>query len=413
METSLAYDAVLCRYGELALKGQNRKHFEKLLQKNIKRGLRKLSLQFVPVRGRLLFHKKDSSPFTSDELDYLKTNLSRAFGLVSFSPGFLIKPVLEDIEACIYDNFPMILARYGDRQVRYRMRARRSNKSFPLRSKEMEIRFADVLLTKYPNLKLDLVDAEFTIRLEVRDEAAFVSLESVPCPGGLPAGCSSPALVLLSGGIDSPVASYMMMSRGCKCNFLTFHSYPYTKEELIDKVGKLVKQLNLFQGQGKLYACNLAQAQRIIRDECQEKYRTVFYRRLMMRVSEALAAKTGDEALVTGEAVGQVSSQTVRNLTAINNATNMLVLRPLIGVQKEFIIDIARKIETFDLSNIDCADSCTVFMPQAPVINTPVGIIEEEESKLDMADLLEKSLATIQLVNLASFELEEIDFFKS
>ena len=358
----IPYNAVLCRYGEIALKGHNRNLFERRLLDNIRRALAGVpDLTAVRDRGRFVLTRVERRPFTAAEQDAIATGLRRVFGLTSFSLGFVLEPKLEALEQLLLTLLPPVVAAWPGERMRYRMRARRSDKRFPLTSNAIEVHFADVLLSRFPRLKLNLEDADLTVWVEVRQPWIFACLNDVPGPGGLPCGSSSPVLVLLSGGIDSPVASYLLMGRGCRADFLTFHSHPYTAPELLAKVGRLVETLNRYQPGGRLFACNLLAAQKVIRDQCSERFRTVLYRRLMFRVAEAVAERTGAAALVTGESVGQVASQTVPNLDVIDQATRMLVLRPLIGLDKEKTTALARAIGTFDLSAVPCADSCTVF----------------------------------------------------
>lgn len=392
----IPYNAVLCRYGEIALKGLNRSQFERRLVDNIRRVLPGVpDLEFVRDRSRFVLTRATRRPFTAAEQAALAGGLQRVFGLTSFSLGFVIAPTLAALEELLLAQLPPVVAAWPGAPLRYRMRARRSNKRFPLTSNAIEVHFADVLLGRFPKLKLNLDEADLTVWVEVREPWIFACLNEVRGPGGLPCGSSSPVLALLSGGIDSPVASYLMMGRGCRVDFVTFHSQPYTAPELLAKVGRLVQTLNQYQPSGRLFACNLLAAQKAIRDRCSERFRTVLYRRLMFRVADALAGRLGSAALVTGESVGQVASQTVPNLDVINQATRLLVLRPLVGLDKEKTTAMARAIGTFALSAVPCADSCTVFLPRRPATRCYAQWIAAEEAKLDLAALLRDSLATV------------------
>ena len=226
---------------------------------------------------------------------------------------------------------------------------------------------------------LDLDDADLTLGVEVRDEFSLLYFDSLPGPGGLPVGSNPRVLTLLSGGIDSPVAAYLTMKRGSPTDFVTFHSAPYTPPETTDKVVGIAKKLNEFQLAGKLHLVNLAPFQKEVRDKCRERYRTVLYRRAMFRIAEMIARRTNCKALVTGEALGQVASQTVVNLDTINQAIHMLVLRPLIGADKLDAIRLAEKIGTLKLSEVQAPDSCTVFAPANPATAAPADLIEKEE----------------------------------
>jgi thiamine biosynthesis protein ThiI len=407
--TAPTSNAVLCRYGEIALKGGNRGMFEQTLVNCLKRSLQGIEdLRHVRERGRIVLHRKGHSPFTAEHVDLIASGLERVFGLESYSLGCIVDSTLAAIEKNIADSFPQqyqdILDAGAD-HVTYRMRARRSNKMFPMRSQKLEIYFADKLLPAYDKLKLNLNDdAAISIGVEVREQWTFVSYGQTSGPGGLPVGCSSPALVLLSGGIDSPVAAYQIMKRGCHTNFLTFHSHPYTPPETIDKVWRIATVLNNFQKSGILLACNLVEAQKIIRDSCEERYRTILYRRLMMRIATVLAEELGDRTLITGESLAQVASQTVPNLEVIDRATEMLILRPVISHDKTEITALARRIGTFDISEFQCADSCTVFSPRSPATGATVSAIRKQEGRMDLAELLEVSLASVTVVRMNSGE---------
>ncbi len=253
-----------------------------------------------------------------------------------------------------------------ENSLSFRVRTRRSDKLFELSSNEIEIRIADQIFNIYPQLTVNLKSADITIGIEIRKEWTFVFSEQMRGQGGLPSGSNGSALALLSGGIDSPVACHMVMKRGCPLHFLTFHSYPYTPRESVEKVGRIVNVLNQYQLKGRLYACNLAESQKVIRDHCTEKFRTVLYRRLMMQIATNLAESLNLSAIVTGESIGQVASQTMANLNSINHVTEMLVLRPLIGMDKVEIIEKSKTVGTYNLSQQSCPDSCTVFAPNRP-----------------------------------------------
>ena len=408
------HNAILCRYGEIALKGNNRSTFERALVTGMKRVLSGIEdLRYIRERGRILLHRKNFTAFTAAHENLIAEGLHRVFGLQSYSMGYMVESNLEAIEKIIGDTLPQHYGQElqaGNGPVTYRMRARRANKFFPLRSQELEIHFADLLLPQYDNLKLDLDNATISIGVEVRENWTFVHYGKIPGPGGLPVGASAPVLVLLSGGIDSPGAAYLAMKRGSHTNFLTFHSAPYTPPETIDKVCGIVQVINRFQKPGLLLACNLVAAQKIIRDRTTEKYRTVLYRRLMMRVASRLATEIGDRALVTGDCLAQVASQTVQNLEVINNATDRLILRPLIGYDKTESMALARRVGTLKLSEIQCADSCTVFAPSNPATNATLNVIHKQESRMDTDELLELALAGVTVINPTNVETSPFRF---
>ncbi len=383
------YNAVICRYHEIAIKGNNRREFERQLIGNMRYLLHQggLDSKVRHIRGRIWVEKAcPEEDFSAGELNLHREVLRRVFGLESFSPAKLVKPEMDSITRAVRAFAPEIFAPHlkdGNRAV-FRIRARRSNKDFPLRSKEIEILLAGVMEELFgpDRLKIDLENAPITIGVEVRDEFAAVFAESFDAPGGLPAGSSGRVLVLLSGGIDSPVAAYEMMKRGCQTDFLTFHSAPYTPPESVDKVRRLAEILNGYQYPGKLWCCNLAGLQREIRDRCVERDRTVLYRRAMLRIASGIAARTKCGAIVTGEAVGQVASQTLKNMATIDSAVKDLILRPLCGYDKTESIRVAESIGTYRTSIIHAPDSCTVFAPVSPATSLPERAAEREEEKI-------------------------------
>lgn len=385
-------NSILCRYCEIALKGRNRSMFEQKLIDNIKHLLRNIeNIKLSKTRGRLWITKDGG--ILESEFEIIKQQLPKAYGLSSYSPGTLCEKELEEIKSAAESLSEHIFtsALESHKYPTFRIRARRADKLFPLNSKQLEIELAEMVGKNFDvdkRLRVDLENADITLYCEVREKNAFVYLETYPGPGGLPTGSNSPVLALLSGGIDSPVACSMLMKRGCRVDYLTFHSYPYTTTESVDKVKRLVKILDEFQRPGRLFICNLAPIQKEIRDNCSERFRTVLYRRYMFRIAEQIAQRIGTHALITGEAVGQVASQTIINLSTIAAAINTLVLRPLAGLDKEEVILRARDIDTFDISIEQVPDSCTVFAPNAPATAAPIEKIDIEEKKLDIDQLL-------------------------
>ena len=330
----------------------------------------------------------------------MKDVLSRSFGLESFSPVIECEPdinrILDVIGESAKETFEEKLKTCS--VVQFRTRARRSDKTFPLRSKEIEIEAATRLQEIFgEKIKVNLDHPEVSIGVEVRDKIALVYYETFKGPGGLPVGTNSHVLALLSGGIDSPVACHMTMKRGCHVDFLTFHSFPYTPMESVDKVKRLASVLNRYQKKGRLYSCNISELQKLIRDNCNPRYRTILYRRQMMRIAEKICRFQKLNAIVTGESVGQVASQTIVNLSIINDATRMLILRPLAGLDKLESIERAEKIGTYNISIEALPDSCTVFAPPSPAVAAKFYLVEEEEKKIpDLEEELEKAFRSIE-----------------
>ena len=397
------YKCFVCRYHEIATKGHNRSMFENKLINNIRTlaeydGIKDITLQ--RIRGRIFLRKLKHAEFTETELEQVKDVLSRAFGLESFSPVAECDPAQEILfETAVASARTAIEKRLETAPVvRFRTRARRSDKSYPMISQQIEIEMASRLHDIFGDrIKIDLDEPELTIGIEVRDRMALIFHETFRGPGGLPVGTNSDVLALLSGGIDSPVACHMTMKRGCHVDFLTFHSFPYTPMESLEKVKRITSKLNRFQRKGRLFACNLSELQKLIRDNCNPKYRTVLYRRMMMRIATTLCHFHKLHAIVTGESIGQVASQTIINLSVINDVTTMLMIRPLAGMDKLESIDRAMKIGTYELSIEPQPDSCTVFAPPSPAVAAKYQLVEEEEKKIPGLDeALERAFRSIE-----------------
>ncbi|MCQ2377597.1 MAG: tRNA 4-thiouridine(8) synthase ThiI [Victivallaceae bacterium] len=395
------YNCVICRYHEIATKGNNRGMFERVLAENIRHQLRDLpGLLVRRVNGRVWIGREDRSPLIGEEIRAIRERLPRVCGLASFSFIVMTRVDIGEIRRAAQTLAPEIFAGKGEKPS-FRIRARRSNKRFPMRSRDIEIDLVSRIAETpgVPDFVIDLDHADITLGVEVRDEFAALYTESLPGPGGLPTGSNPRVLTLLSGGIDSPVAAYLMMKRGSPTDYISFHSAPYTPPETTDKVIGIARHLNRYQISGKLYLVNLAEFQKEVRDRCEERFRTVLYRRAMMRIAEKIAAGHKCRALATGEALGQVASQTLVNLDVINRAVDMLILRPVIGEDKLDTIATAEKIGTMALSAPQVPDSCTVFAPASPATAAPLRQIEIQESLIPgYGALLEKIVAETETV---------------
>jgi len=407
----LEYNALLCRYSEIGTKGKNRQQFENLLMKRIRFVLRGIGeLRIHCSQGRIFIRHKDVTQlFTSEHVQILRDNIPRVAGLLSVSPGFMVKPELEAIEDVISQTMPLVYdatvsALSDERSIAYGMRARRSNKKFPMQCRELEIYFAEKMLPKFPRLHINLKKPEFKIEVEVRDKLAFISYERILGPGGLPTASGGRLLALFSGGIDSPVACYQMIRRGCTIDFITFHSEPYTTAELIRNVADLANIINLYQNSGRLIAVNLLEAQKIIRDNCSDRLRTILYRRMMVRISAIVADYIGAQALVTGDNIGQVASQTLENMIVVSQATDKMIMRPVLAYDKVYTMAIAEKIGTFEISKSAVADSCTVFAPNRPATKATLEKIMREEERIDIDELLKISLENSFFIDTETLE---------
>jgi len=398
------YNSIVCRYHEIATKGNNRNMFEQCLVENTRHLLHNAAPCLVHrVRGRVWVEPAHNGDFSAAELESVKPQLAKVFGLESFSPAARVSVNMDAIRNKALELSQEVLSPvFAEKSsIAFRIRARRSFKKFPLTSQQIEIDLVSAIAEQFGDerFRIDLKHAEYTLGVEVRDEFALLYWEQFKSPGGLPVGSNPRVLTLLSGGIDSPVAAWMIMKRGCPTDFITFHSSPYTPPETTDKVRGIARFLNDWQIRGKLHLCNLAPLQKLIRDCCTERFRTVLYRRAMLRIAEQVAQKTGCHALVTGDSVGQVASQTLVNMNTINRAVEMLVLRPLVGADKLETIRIAEMIGSFDLSNTQVPDSCSVFAPSSPATAMPEALADVEERKIpDYPAVLEKIIADIETI---------------
>ena len=396
------YNCIICRYHEIATKGNNRNMFEKCLVDNIRHMLRDAApgCRVRRIRGRVWIEPEEEPAFQAEILERIISILPGVFGLESFSPAILLPVDMDIIRQTAVDLAPEVFAAHPVDHPTFRVRARRSNKRFPLTSQQIEIDLVTAIAEKVGENKfdIDLKNADITLGCEISDEFSALYFDIYRASGGLPVGSNPRVLTLLSGGIDSPVAAWQIMKRGSPTDFITFHSSPYTPPETVDKVRSIAALLNKFQRRGRLFIVNLAEFQKTVRDCCSPRMRTILYRRAMFRIAEAVARREDCKALVTGEALGQVASQTVDNMDTINRAIDMLVLRPLVGADKLEAIAIAEKIGSMKLSSIQVPDSCTVFAPSNPATAASVNLALQEEAKIpDYAGILEKIINDIEI----------------
>ena len=399
----LPYNALNCRYNEIGTKGKNRRRFEEQLADALRRAFSAIGgMDFRFEHGRIfLLPKAPATCFSQVDLETVRQRAKTVAGLSSISPGFIGKPDFDSIKEVITSCFPIVYKSFSSQGLEptYAMRARRVEKAFPMTAAELETYFAELLLPQYPDLKIDLKHANLCVEVEIRHGESFISFERIDGPGGLPSGSGGRVLALLSGGIDSPVACYQMMRRGCTVDFVTFNSEPYTPPAYVTKVTGIARKLNEFQKHGRLFAVNILDAQKAIRDKCKSKHRTVLYRRFMMRIASFLAKTFGCKALVTGDNLGQVASQTLDNMNVISQAVPDMILRPLLTFEKLETMEIARQIGTFDMSQEDVPDSCTIFAPDDPTTAAVLQNILDDEAQLDIPQLLEIAISKTLVIN--------------
>jgi thiamine biosynthesis protein ThiI len=378
-------DSVLIRYHEIALKKGNRAYFTELLKRNLLCAARDLGVKEIrslPARLLLTF-KDDVDPETAVH------RIGAVFGVANFS---LVERAAKDIE----DLRDRILSALKDtRFSSFRIETQRGDKSFPLTSPEIN-RHLGAAVKEHSGARVDLSDAEFTVFVEILPRDAFFGFNKIAGPGGLPVGASGRAVSLISGGIDSPVAAYRMMQRGCRLIFVHFHSAPYLDKTSQEKVRKLVSELTRRQFQSRLYLIPFGEIQRQIVAAVNRPLRVVLYRRMMLRIAEALARAQKAKALVTGESLAQVASQTLENMAVIQQAAALPILRPLVGMDKQEIIDQARKIGTFEISSIPDQDCCQLFVPKHPATKAHLREIEEAESRLEIDQMTRLGIETAE-----------------
>jgi thiamine biosynthesis protein ThiI len=369
-------DSILIRYHEIALKKGNRAYFTELLKRNLLCAVKDLGakdIRSLPARLLLTF-KADIDPQTAVH------RVGAVFGIANFS---LVERAAKDIE----DLRARILSSLKDaRFSSFCIETQRGDKTFPLTSPEIN-RVLGAAVKESSGARVDLTHAELTVFVEILPRDAFFGFNKIPGPGGLPVGASGRVVSLISGGIDSPVAAYRMMQRGCRLIFVHFHSAPYLDKTSQEKVRKLVSALTRHQFQSRLYLVPFGEIQRQIVAAVNRPLRVVLYRRMMLRIAEAVARGEKAKALVTGESLAQVASQTLENMAVIQQAAALPILRPLVGMDKQEIIDQARRIGTFDISSIPDQDCCQLFVPKHPATKAQLREVEEAESALEIEQL--------------------------
>ena len=377
---------LLVRYAEIHLKGLNRPFFERLLVDRIKQALHPVAARVEREQGRIFVYGIGEEDL-SDSMD----KLQRVFGIHSISSACCVDKAWDAIrEAAIAEAKP-----YADENesLTFKCFARRSDKRFPMTSEQLCRELGHELLEAYPNLSVDVHHPKLSVTVEIRQQNAFVYTNEIMGAGGMPVGSNGKAMLLISGGIDSPVAGYMIAKRGVLLDAVHFYSYPYTSERARNKVIELTKLVSRYAGTINLYLVPFTDIQLTIYDKCPSTETTVLMRRLMMKIAERIAKDTGSLALITGESIGQVASQTIESLCVTDDAVSMPVFRPLIGFDKEEIIDKAQKIGTFETSILPYEDCCTVFVPKHPVTKPKLDRLRESEALVDFEPMIEEAIA--------------------
>ncbi|MDY6023191.1 MAG: tRNA uracil 4-sulfurtransferase ThiI [Candidatus Borkfalkiaceae bacterium] len=378
--------AIIIRYCEIHLKGKNRGHFEKLLKENVQKSLKGINHTFTVMHSRYLIENFDESDY-----EIITEKLRKIAGVHNYSLAYV---VANDFEEILKAAEKICEGKKGT----FRVTTNRADKTFKPDSMETSMLLGGRLLEKYGNnIKVDVKNPDFTVFVDIReDRKTFVYSETVSCMSGMPVGSAGKGLLLISGGIDSPVAGYMMCKRGMKIECLHFHSFPYTGEAAKEKVKDLTKIVGEYNGGITLHVVSFTHIQEEIHKKCPEEYMITIMRRFMMRIAERMANQRGAQAIITGESLGQVASQTIESITSSNSVVTMPVLRPLIGFDKLDIIDISKKIEAYETSILPYEDCCTVFLPKFPLIKPNLQKVIYTESKLDVESLIEEAMSNIE-----------------
>ena len=377
-------ELILLKSGEIALKGLNRSSFEDLLIRNAKHSLAAI--------GSFKFYKAQSTfyvePTEECDLDAAVEALSKVFGIAALCRARIVEKDFEAIKAAAADYLRDTLAGVAT----FKVTAKRSDKTFRPASPELCAELGGYLLEQFPHLQVDVRNPEITVTVEVRDYAAYIHTNQLPGAGGIPVGSGGSAALLMSGGIDSPVAGYMMAKRGLKVLAVHFASPPYTSGRAELKVHTLCHKMTPYCGPLRLYVVPFTEIQEAIKNHCPEDLFTLIMRRFMMKIAEKIAVRQNCGALITGESIGQVASQTMAALACTDTVTALPVLRPVIGMDKEEIITIARKIDTFETSILPYEDCCTVFTPRHPKTNPKIAALEKAEEVLPMDDMIARAV---------------------
>lgn len=385
-------EIILVKYGEIILKGANRPRFEHVLVKNIRDAVKNVDDVKITVMQATVYIE----PQNEENIDLICERLLKVFGIVSVTRAGVVEKDIEKIRRAAYEYCGYALKE----GVKFKVEAKRSDKSFPMTSVEISMDVGGFLHDACPGLIVDVHNPDIVVKVEVRDFAAYVysSDRKQSGQGGMPIGTGSKATLLLSGGIDSPVAGHMIAKRGVEIDAVNFFSFPYTSERAKEKVMELAGILAQYTSRINLYIVPFTEIQLEIRDKTPEEHMTLLMRRFMMKIAEKIAVKNHSCALITGESVGQVASQTIAALNVTNSVVDMPVLRPLIGMDKNEIIERAYKIGTFETSILPYEDCCTVFTPAHPTTNPKLSSIEKSESRLAVDELIEKALSGVEKV---------------
>ena len=389
-------EILLCKYGEIVLKGANKKYFEDMLCRELKKRAKAYG-NFDVYRSQSTIYIEPLDDFA--DFEGVCEAASKVFGIVTLSRAAVCDKDMDSIRKTAREYIPAFL----DGKKTFKVESKRSDKTFPLDSMELSREIGGEILSVCPKIKVDVHNPDIVVRVEVREYGAYVSAGRIKGAGGMPIGTNGRGLLLLSGGIDSPVAGYMMAKRGLKIEAVHFESFPYTSEKAREKVLDLAKQVATYSGDMYVHVVSLTHIQEELVKACQEDYFTLLLRRYMMTIAEKIAKMHGCGSLITGESLGQVASQTMQAIEVTDAAVKQTpVFRPCIGMDKEEIVQIARKIGTFETSILPFEDCCTVFTPKHPKTRPDLEKVLVEEQKLDFDALVEEAMQSINTVHIVA-----------
>ena len=393
-ENTMRFHSFLIKYGEIGIKGKNRYMFEDALVRQIRFALR-------GVDGNFLVHKCHGRVYVDceGEYDYEETveSLKRVFGIVGICP--VVRVAVAEIGQLRKDVVSYMEQMYPDKNLTFKVEARRANKRYPMNSMEINCELGEAILDAFPETKVDVHNPDVKLNVEIREEV-YIYSEIIPGPGGMPVGTNGSAMLLLSGGIDSPVAGSMIAKRGVEIEAVYFHAPPYTSERAKEKVVDLARLVSKYAGPIKLHVVNFTDIQLYIYEKCPHEELTIIMRRYMMRIAEQFAVKDGCLGLITGESIGQVASQTMQSLAATNAVCTLPVYRPLIGFDKREIVEISEKIDTYEVSIQPFEDCCTIFVAKHPVTKPSVERMEKSEQNLaeKIDELVKTAVDTAEII---------------
>ena len=378
--------------GEIALKGLNRKYFEDQLISKMRKAIGEIEYNKIyKEQGKIYIETPE------DNFDLIINRLKKVFGLVYISPCYRVEKDMDKIELA---SIEIVKEKLSETDIKtFKVVTNRADKSFPIKSPEVSRHIGGVILKNFKDLNVDVHNPDFYLYIDIRKNA-YIYIDRIEGYGGMPVGTNGRGLLLLSGGIDSPVAGFMMAKRGMDISGVHFHSYPFTSERAEDKVKNLAKKLSLYTGDMKLYSVNILNIQKELNKKCPEKEMTILSRRFMMRIAEKIALSNGMDALITGESLGQVASQTIKGISVVNSSVNISILRPLIALDKRDIIDIAKDIDTYEISIQPYDDCCTLFSPKHPVTNPKLQNIEYSETNVDVDGLIKDVINNMEIYNI-------------